>query len=91
MKQLMCTFRKSQEIRLVLLDVVMPVLRGPDGYSQMCAIRPDLLVIFTTGYTAELAALNHEIEEDAVCLQKPYSPQTLARAIRSTPDNAQTT
>ena len=56
----------------------MPILSGPDGYSQVCAIRPDLLVIFTTGYTAELAALNHEIEEGAVCLQKPYSPQTLA-------------
>jgi len=67
-------------------------LRQPEvANGYFFTARPDLLVIFTTGYTAELAALNHEIEEDAVCLQKPYSPQTLARAIRSTPDNAQTT
>ena len=64
----------------------MPVLSGPEAYSQMCAIRPDLLVIFTTGYTAELASLNQRIEEGAVFLQKPYSPQTLARAVRSTID-----
>jgi two-component system cell cycle sensor histidine kinase/response regulator CckA len=76
----------SKEIRLALLDVVMPVLSGPEAYSQMCAIRPDLLVIFTTGYTAELASLNQRIEEGAVFLQKPYSPQTLARAVRSTID-----
>ena len=80
----------SKEIRLALLDVVMPVLSGPDAYSQMCTIKPDLRVIFTTGYTAESASLNHKIEEGAVFLQKPYSPQTLARAIRSTLDGART-
>jgi two-component system cell cycle sensor histidine kinase/response regulator CckA len=80
----------STEIRLALLDVVMPVLSGPDAYSQMCAIKPDLRVIFTTGYTAESASLNHKIEEGAVFLQKPYSSQTLARAIRSTLDGART-
>ncbi|MFZ0420609.1 MAG: response regulator [Candidatus Sulfotelmatobacter sp.] len=78
----------SKDIRLVLLDVVMPVLGGPDAYSQMSAIRPDLPAIFTTGYTAESASLNHKIEEGAVFLQKPYSAQTLARAIRSTLDSA---
>lgn len=81
----------SQDIRLALLDVVMPVLSGPEAYSQMCAIRPDLPVIFTTGYTAELASLNHKIEEGAVFLQKPYSPQTLARAIRNTLDSVHKT
>jgi two-component system cell cycle sensor histidine kinase/response regulator CckA len=68
----------------------MPVLSGPDAYSQMCAIKPDLRVIFTTGYTAESASLNRKIEQGAVFLQKPYSPQTLARAIRSTLDAAPT-
>jgi len=80
----------STEIRLALLDVVMPLLSGPDAYSQMCAIKPGLPVIFTTGYTAESASLNHKIEKGAVFLQKPYSPQTLARAIRSTLDGART-
>ncbi len=76
----------SKDIGLVLLDVVMPVLSGPDAYLQMCAIRPNLPVIFTTGYPAESASLNSQIEEGAVFLQKPYAPQTLARAVRRTLD-----
>lgn len=76
----------SQEIRLALLDVVMPILSGPEAYSKMRAIRPDLPVIFMTGYTAELTSLNHKIEEGAVFLQKPYSPRALARSIRRTLD-----
>jgi hypothetical protein len=47
----------------------MPVLSGHDAYSQMCAIRPDLVVIFATGYTVELTP-NHTLEEGAVFLQK---------------------
>jgi signal transduction histidine kinase len=77
-----------KEIPLVLLDVVMPVMSGPEAYSHMCAIRPELRVIFTTGYAAESASLNHEIEEGGVFLQKPYSQEALARAIRSTLDSA---
>jgi FixJ family two-component response regulator len=65
----------------------MPVLSGHDAYSQMCAIRPDLVVIFATGYTVELTP-NHTLEEGAVFLQKPYSSQTIARAMRSTLDSA---
>jgi FixJ family two-component response regulator len=48
------------------------------------------LVIFTTGYTAESASLNRKIEEGAVFLQKPYSPEILARSIRSTLDRTGT-
>lgn len=66
----------------------MPVLSGHDAYSQMCAIRPDLAVIFATGYTVELTP-NHTLQEGSAFLQKkPYSSQTIARAIRSTLDSA---
>ena len=37
----------------------MPVLSGQDVYSQMCAIRADLLVSFATGYAAELPPESH--------------------------------
>lgn len=70
------------KIGLVLLDVVMPVLKGPEAYAQMCSIQPDLPVIFTTGYTAESVPLHSKIDEGAVFLEKPYTPETLCRAIR---------
>ena len=76
----------SEEIRLVVLDVVMPFLSGPEAHSQMCAIRPDLPVIFMTGHTAELASLNSKFQEGATLLQKPCAPQTLNRTVRSTLD-----
>src|SRR2546425_881046 len=76
----------SEEIRLVVLDVVMPFLGGPEAHSQMCAIRPDLPVIFMSGHVAESVPLNSRITAGAAFLQKPCTPQTLSRTVRSTLD-----
>ena len=69
------------QIDLVILDVVMPGLTGPAAYSEMSAIRPNLGVIFATGYTAEAAHLVSMVEKGATLLQKPYSPKSLSRMI----------
>jgi two-component system cell cycle sensor histidine kinase/response regulator CckA len=70
-------------IDLVVLDVEMPHLSGPEAYSRMCLLNPNLRVIFATGHTTRSAALTPHIERGAVFLQKPYDPQTLRRAVRS--------
>jgi len=71
------------QIDLVILDVVMPGLSGPDAYSEMSAIRPNLGVVFATGYTAESASLTSMVGKGATVLQKPFSAKSLSRAIRS--------
>ena len=76
----------SEEIRLVVLDVVMPFLSGPEAHSQMCAIRPHLPVIFMSGHVAESVPLNSRITAGAAFLQKPCTPQALSRTVRSTLD-----
>jgi two-component system, cell cycle sensor histidine kinase and response regulator CckA len=76
----------SEEIRLVVLDVVMPFLSGPEAHSQMCALRPDLPAIFMSGHVSESVQLNCRIRAGAVFLQKPYTPQTLTRTVRRTLD-----
>jgi two-component system cell cycle sensor histidine kinase/response regulator CckA len=76
----------SNGIRLAVLDVGMPVLSGPEAYSQMFAIRPDLPVIFVTGHAAQLGPLSAMIQEGAVFLQKPYAPQALTRTVRNSLD-----
>src|SRR2546426_3044117 len=76
----------SEEIRLVVLDVVMPFLSGPEVYSQMCAIKPDLPVIFMSGHVAESVSLNSKITAGAPFLQKPCTPQALSRTVRNTLD-----
>jgi two-component system, cell cycle sensor histidine kinase and response regulator CckA len=73
-------------VDLVITDVVMPSLNGPDAYSKMSALRPDLGVIFTTGYTSEAASLISAVEKGASILQKPYSLTTLSQHIRTALD-----
>jgi CheY-like chemotaxis protein len=72
----------SDRIDLVVMDVVMPGMSGPDAYLEMSAVRPGLGVVFTTGYTAEAASLTSLVEKGASVLQKPYGAKGLSRAIR---------
>jgi len=76
----------SEEIRLVVLDVAMPFLSGPEAHSQMCVIRPGLPVIFMSGHVAESVSLNSRITAGAAFVQKPCTPQALIRTVRSTLD-----
>jgi len=75
---------KADEIQLVVLDVAMPLVGGPEAYSQMCAIKPGLPVIFMTGHVVEPRALTSRIREGAIFLQKPCTTETLNRAVRNT-------
>jgi CheY-like chemotaxis protein len=80
-------FRKdSGQTRLAILDVVMPLLSGPDVYSQIAAIRPDVKVIFTSGYSGEASSMKSTLDKGAPLLQKPYSLKTLSQMVRSTLD-----
>jgi DNA-binding NtrC family response regulator len=72
----------SDEIDLVVMDVVMPLLNGPEAYLEMSALRPGIRVIFTTGYTSEAASLISLVEKGAAILQKPYSLTSLSQMIR---------
>jgi two-component system cell cycle sensor histidine kinase/response regulator CckA len=76
---------------LLILDVVMPTLSGPAAFSQMVSIRPDLRILFSTGYTAEAASLNSLTEQGASVLQKPYSLKNLGQMVRSLMDRPRTT
>lgn len=73
-------------IELVIMDVVMPLLTGPEAYSKMSALRPNLRVIFTTGYTSEAASLISLVDKGALILQKPFSLTSLSQMIRGVLD-----
>jgi signal transduction histidine kinase len=78
----------SENVDLVVLDVVMPGLSGPDAYAQMISIQANLKVIFTTGYTSEAASLTSMIEKGAGFLQKPYGQRSLGLKVREVLDRA---
>ncbi|MGB7283239.1 MAG: response regulator [Candidatus Acidiferrum sp.] len=80
---------KCDQIDLILMDVVMPQLSGPEAYSKIAELRPGAKVIFTTGYTSEAAALMSLLEKGATVLQKPFGMTSLSQTVRSALDRVQ--
>lgn len=72
----------SNDIALVLLDVVMPRMTGPDAYAQMTQKKAAVPVIFVSGHTDHTSWLGPLLEQGALLLQKPYGPKVLAHKIR---------
>jgi len=74
--------RHEGPIHLLLTDLVMPGMRGDDLANQLSPLRPDMKIIFTSGYT-EAGVVRHELlSSDAVFIQKPVDPVILNRKLR---------
>src|SRR5712692_4751773 len=69
-------------IHLLLTDVVMPEMSGPELAAQVGSLRPGTKVIFTSGYTDDAIARQGALDPAAAFIQKPYRPRALARKIR---------
>lgn len=69
-------------IHLLFTDVVMPEMSGPELAAQMRSDRPEMKIIFTSGYTDDAIARQGVLEPGAAFVQKPYRPKALARKIR---------
>jgi CheY-like chemotaxis protein len=66
---------------LLLTDVVMPDMHGPDLAVAMRAERPSLPVIYMSGYAETILAARSTLPENAVLLSKPVSAHQLLAAI----------
>ena len=71
-------FRES--IALLLTDIVMPGMQGPELATSLRLMRPGVRVLFMSGYAAE--AMTTDTLKDAALLQKPFSAAILSRAVR---------
>jgi PAS domain S-box-containing protein len=74
--------RMGEEIDLLLTDVVMPGMSGPDLYDRARRTRPDLKAVFMSGYTA--LAIGRPIPEGITLLEKPFSGARLNEVVRAT-------
>ena len=81
--------QNKTEISLLLLDVVMPKSSGLDAYLKLSETKPNVPVIFTSGYSEEGVLLASMAENGGILLQKPYGPKILARKIRELLDKTQ--
>jgi PAS domain S-box-containing protein len=76
------TFREHPEIRLVLLDLVLPGMPGEEAYARIMGMRPGVPVVITSG-AAESDALSHLTDRPITAfLPKPWTREALIRAVR---------
>jgi PAS domain S-box-containing protein len=79
-------FEQHPGVHLLLTDVVMPILSGRKLAERLRAIRPDLRVLYMSGYTDD-AIVRHGISTDEIAfLQKPITPDVLVRKVRDVLD-----
>ncbi len=73
---------RSEQIDLVLLDMLMPSMSGEVTYRALRAIRPDVKVLLSTGFAPDEAAQRFTDEGLAGFLRKPYDPDQLAGEVQ---------
>jgi hypothetical protein len=72
----------SGPIHLLMTDVVMPGISGRELSERVKAIRPEIRVLFMSGYTDQAVVHHGILESDAVLLQKPFTVAALAAKLR---------
>jgi len=78
---------KGSPIRLVITDVVMPLMGGKAMGEWLKITHPDLKILFTSGYTDDAIARHGMIEPGVAFQPKPYTPEILVRKVRAMLDN----
>jgi signal transduction histidine kinase len=78
---------KGSPIRLVITDVIMPLMGGKVMAEWLITTYPDLKILFTSGYTDDAIAQHGVLEPGVAFLPKPYTPGILARKVRELLDD----
>jgi two-component system cell cycle sensor histidine kinase/response regulator CckA len=68
---------RAGRLDLVVSDVVMPVMKGPQLCEKLRETRPDLRVLFVSGYLVD-----EQLGPNAEIMQKPFRPDQLIRKIK---------
>ena len=71
---------------LLLTDVVMPHMSGPDLCSRLWEDRPALRVLYASGYTDDALTVRGVLEQDVDLIQKPFTPRVLVDRVRAALD-----
>jgi len=78
----LCDRRDGKPIDLLLTDMVMPAMRGPELAATLSETRPGLTVLFMSGYADESVTSPQAGGPGRAFLEKPFTPHDLTRAVR---------
>ncbi len=79
---------KGSPIRLVVTDLIMPLMGGKVMAEWLKTTYPDLKILFTSGYTDDAIAHHGVLDAGVEFLSKPYTPAALARKVREMLDKS---
>jgi hypothetical protein len=74
----------DETIHLLLTDVVMPGMKGPELAARLRLLRPGVRVVLMSGYAADIVTADDL--KDAALVPKPFSPASLSRSVRNALD-----
>ncbi len=80
--------RHSEKLDLLVTDVVMPGMSGPEVAQAVTSMRPGTEVLYTSGYTDSAIGHHGVLEPGIAFLQKPFSADDLTRKVRALLDQA---
>lgn len=74
--------RRGTEIQLVITDIVMPQMSGPEFVDRLATVSPGMKVIFMSGYTDGAIIHQRMIEDNQIFLSKPFSAAEMLDKVR---------
>lgn len=76
-------------IHLLLTDVIMPVMGGEQLAAQLTRVRPNMKVLYMSGYPNEGIAWSGMLASAVMLLEKPFTREMLMRRVRQALDDEQ--